>query len=387
MSLLLTLLVSWIQLTFSEDELADKFVPTSEWTEINEGQSIGRGLHVRLNLETGKKEAKFLSEEDTKQSESNSVTIVEDNVLDFTREPLDEVAEGLKHVTKAGDTPETVSGKFRTIDELKKVMPNLKMMTEGQQLKEKIERLNKTSLSDISTLIVLLEDVEDLAHKYDNGLLLVSESWMGVVGSLMHHSNEQVYTASLRVVTSAAQSNPTVQKHCIQSGYLSFLISQLPSQQDKVAKSSVLSISAMMRNLPAALQTFSELSSYSILTSKLVLSSHPPLQRVIVSLYNDLLQLDTQLNTDTVERSMKLESEALCDKVSEMLLSESSQYDDIQEAVMFYSTARHWCDSGITAQITNRLKELNKKFDNDDDDDELIELIRRLLSDIDSSSR
>ena len=48
---------------------------------------------------------------------------------------------------------------------------------------------------------------------------------------------------------------------------------------------------------------------------------------------------------------MKLESEALCDKVSEMLLSESSQYDDIQEAVMFYSTARHWCDSGITAQV------------------------------------
>ena len=49
------------------------------------------------------------------------MTIVEDNVLDFTREPLDEVAEGLKHVTKAGDTPETVSGKFRTIDELKKL--------------------------------------------------------------------------------------------------------------------------------------------------------------------------------------------------------------------------------------------------------------------------
>ena len=56
----------------------------------------------------------------------------------------------------------------------------------------------------------------------------------------------------------------------------------------------------MMRNLPAALQTFSELSSYSILTSKLVLSSHPPLQRVIVSLYNDLLQLDTQVDASNI---------------------------------------------------------------------------------------
>lgn len=28
------------------------------------GQSIGKGLHVRLNLQTGEKEAKFLSEED-----------------------------------------------------------------------------------------------------------------------------------------------------------------------------------------------------------------------------------------------------------------------------------------------------------------------------------
>ena len=51
-----------------------------------------------------------------------------------------------------------MSGRFR-------LMPNLEMKTEGQVLKERIERLNKTTTSEIPNLIIMLEEIEDLAHK------------------------------------------------------------------------------------------------------------------------------------------------------------------------------------------------------------------------------
>ena len=39
------------------------FVPTDEWQEIINGQAIPAGLHVRINMETGKKEARIMQEE------------------------------------------------------------------------------------------------------------------------------------------------------------------------------------------------------------------------------------------------------------------------------------------------------------------------------------
>ncbi len=38
----------------------EDFVATEEWQEITEGQRVPAGLHYRMNLETGKKEAKIL---------------------------------------------------------------------------------------------------------------------------------------------------------------------------------------------------------------------------------------------------------------------------------------------------------------------------------------
>ena len=42
------------------------FVATEEWQEIKEGQKVPSGLHYRMNLETGKKEAKLMETEDDK---------------------------------------------------------------------------------------------------------------------------------------------------------------------------------------------------------------------------------------------------------------------------------------------------------------------------------
>ncbi len=55
----------------------DVFVPTKEWQRVKEGQSIPPGLHVRMDLQTGLKEAKLL-DEDTKPSETDSQDSLDD---------------------------------------------------------------------------------------------------------------------------------------------------------------------------------------------------------------------------------------------------------------------------------------------------------------------
>ena len=64
------ILIFALLLQFSTSQISD-FVATHEWQEIQEGQKVPAGLHYRMNLETGKKEAKIL--EDDNDSESSAV--------------------------------------------------------------------------------------------------------------------------------------------------------------------------------------------------------------------------------------------------------------------------------------------------------------------------
>uniref|UniRef100_K3WKB0 Nucleotide exchange factor Fes1 domain-containing protein n=1 Tax=Globisporangium ultimum (strain ATCC 200006 / CBS 805.95 / DAOM BR144) TaxID=431595 RepID=K3WKB0_GLOUD len=58
-------------------ERVPEFVATDEWKEILPGQGIPRGLHVRMNLETGKKEAKLMDPTDVEVDESMRSVVVE----------------------------------------------------------------------------------------------------------------------------------------------------------------------------------------------------------------------------------------------------------------------------------------------------------------------
>lgn len=52
-----------VEVEVEEDEELDIFEPTHEWKTVEDGQVIPPGLHVRMNMETGKREAKLMSEE------------------------------------------------------------------------------------------------------------------------------------------------------------------------------------------------------------------------------------------------------------------------------------------------------------------------------------
>ena len=43
-----------------EEASREIFVATNEWQEIKPGQAIPQGLHVRMDMQTGKKEARLM---------------------------------------------------------------------------------------------------------------------------------------------------------------------------------------------------------------------------------------------------------------------------------------------------------------------------------------
>lgn len=66
--------------------VTEKFVATREWQIIKEGQSIPRGLHVRMNLQTGLKEAKLLEEKVPESQHDNNLQKVYKNKTHICRE-------------------------------------------------------------------------------------------------------------------------------------------------------------------------------------------------------------------------------------------------------------------------------------------------------------
>lgn len=51
------------------------FQPTHQWQDVQKGQSIPQGLHVRMNLQTGRREAKLM--DDSEQGNGKGMHVAE----------------------------------------------------------------------------------------------------------------------------------------------------------------------------------------------------------------------------------------------------------------------------------------------------------------------
>ena len=57
-------------LPITDDVNMERFIPTHEWQVIKNGQAIPAGLHVRMNFQTGVKEAKLMDSDESNQQKS-----------------------------------------------------------------------------------------------------------------------------------------------------------------------------------------------------------------------------------------------------------------------------------------------------------------------------
>lgn len=139
------------------------------------GQAIPPGLHVRIDMQTGKKEAKLL-EEGNDGGNSNSALISTETSVDDSIEEVkpeldySEIKEALKKIKNdAKETSEGNVGKgFRTYDQIKEEMMELEqsIKTEYEIVKELVAKYLSTK-DDLERQLIL-SDLEFYVHQYDN---------------------------------------------------------------------------------------------------------------------------------------------------------------------------------------------------------------------------
>lgn len=314
------------------------FQATHQWQTVRQGQAIPPGLHVRLNLQTGRREAKLLddtTQEEPPQSTSaayitqgspdrvqrmkaaiqqamqqldNDETSTDDkekgvrprtddkegikNLKEkyFTRDELKDALKKFK-AEKISDKEMQVKTKYRNMEELKKEFAemNAVMKSDLEILEELLEKYKQSDLLE-DDLRTILTDLEYYLHQIDNAQNFVTLGGLECVMRDLNHTSEVIRSETAVVLGSAVQGNPRVQVAAMEVGAMQQLVRMLSLEPSIGVRSHVLyALSALVRHFPHAQQRFLELGGLHALKALFSQPDTATLRLRAVTLVNDML--------------------------------------------------------------------------------------------------
>ncbi|KAK9501772.1 hypothetical protein O3M35_012443 [Rhynocoris fuscipes] len=281
----------------------DVFKPNTEWQPLRKDQAVPPGLHVRINLATGEREAKLFdpNEEDTgadsKRLTPVSVDEVNDSSNDDTtretlekllpndpmskeelRQVLSKMDDGFENIATKEDI-ERVKKKFRSYSELKKELGDLKlkMKTDSElmgQLLEEYKELKTQRAAGISEEKKLLEqeeqllnELEYLIHQVDNAVDFVkANGFQEVVFASLNSTSWKIRYEATKILGSAVQNNPKAKIGALEAGALPVFLRILALDPNAKVKSGALfALSGMIRRFPLAQLQFIEKGGLTVI--------------------------------------------------------------------------------------------------------------------------
>ena len=322
------------------------FVATEEWQEVRPGQRVPGGLHVRMNLETGKKEAKLLEQDKDKGLWQEG---------GLNHEALKEAMKNIKADDNSEGKTEFDPDKFRSMDELKDALGDVQMnMKTDMELLTKLVKEFKESTDDVDK-VTILEDLEYYVHQYDNALLFVDMGGLkDVITPSLNSSNAQMRLHSCLLLSGAAQSNPKFQISALEAGLAETLLRMTTLDRDpSVSTKAFSALSAIIRNFPEAQNTLLRQGGLGVLV-KLFNNeekSYEKLKIKILTLISDLL----------------IERETVIDSEDETTIRRKSQYKEIDEKFSLKSQIREhgWCSVFSKTLVLPRNDRQAKRYDGD----------------------
>ncbi|XP_019475887.1 nucleotide exchange factor SIL1 [Meleagris gallopavo] len=188
----------------ADPEDLEVFYPTRQWQAVRPGQAVPAGSHVRLNLQTGEREARLPDSESGKSDTRGEKRRKRLNTMDidtnsFTSQELKKALAKMKESEKAERMAheEEVRKKFRPIEQLKEEFEklNVKMETDYEIMDKLISKFN-SSASTLDEKVAALYDLEYYVHQVDNakdflsmgGLRLVIEGLNSTEAVLKEHA-------------------------------------------------------------------------------------------------------------------------------------------------------------------------------------------------------
>lgn len=313
------------------------FKPTTEWQVVGEDDVLPKGLHVRINLETGKKEAKILET----QAELDSNSKVTSNFQKVEHENVQYVDEkyykALNKLSKEGDqVKHSISAK--SIEEIKddfeKLKPNIK--SEMELVDELFDQYNREQ--NVDNKLTLLSDFEYYVHSIDLANRLFNNDQFVFLLKDLNSTNTALKVEILNVLGSALQGNMQIKHKLFQTDFLRSIVFLLVNNKDvEILKKSIFVLSAFTRQFPLAQKGFFE-KYQGITILKELLDKDLKLSLKIITYLADLalehsnvLNLSSKKDEITVYESIdyasRLKNSSLCEWIVSIIELNISKSD------------------------------------------------------------
>jgi len=260
------LILNLILLTSSEN--SKLFKASKEWKTVPEDMVIPPGLHVRMNLQTGLKEAKLM---DYENEAKNDVSIVP--VEGFAApglntpaslsgnydEAIKVIDDGEKDASIRAERERQVRENYRDIETLKTELKDLfdsKIESDAEIMKALLKKY------EVDDKVTVLSDLEYYLHQFDNAIDFRSMGGFRRLINDLNTTSIPLKTVIALCLGSAISSNPKMQIAAMEENLLELLIAilsnSLAEHNDKVELAGKIfyTIGAATRNFPYAQQLF-----------------------------------------------------------------------------------------------------------------------------------
>ncbi|KAK9890712.1 hypothetical protein WA026_012061 [Henosepilachna vigintioctopunctata] len=375
----------------AENENEDVFVADTEWKEIKEGQKIPPGLHIRINLQTGKKEAK-LQNEDMKKEQALVITKGQKAKVHI---PFSELKQTLKNIKsdEGQESSKTKGRQFRTYEEIKTELGGLNLIPklDSEIIKELINDFKKNEKLEnrnITKIKNILEDLEYLSHQIDNAIEFVNQNgFRDIVYKALNDSTAEIKIISLRLMSSLMQNNPKVQIHALQTSCINELLKILTLEKSiSIKYQAITALSSILRRFPLAQKRFMENGGLAVI-SKVFQKGDIKLKVKLTTLVMDLVtehQLsslsedskDALKQYEEINIEDKLIEHDWCENVKTLLKSlvsvDEDNHDFIEKSLRAMNILVKHCAGSYDDKVLNYLVQKYNKLgvEGIDEDDE-----------------
>ncbi|XP_061434519.1 nucleotide exchange factor SIL1 [Lethenteron reissneri] len=294
-----------------EEYNPEVFHPTSEWQSLKPGQAVPAGLHIRLNLQTGEREAKLLDEadgrnhgenkDDRKQRDKKGSLDVEAG--SYTAAELKQALKKFKYsdpdAAAAKAHADEVKKNFRSMDEIKKDFNEMHVKAESDsQIMRKLLATFSQPDVPVTERSAALFDLEYYVHQVDNARDLATLGGLQKLVNALNSSEPEIRKNAAFVLGSAMSGNPPVQVQAVDGGILQKLVTALATEQQlPVTKKALYALAAALRHFPFAQQRFLSLGGLSALGRIFDGEGTRSLRFKVLTLIGDMLNEKSQLES------------------------------------------------------------------------------------------
>ncbi|CAK4086174.1 unnamed protein product [Aphanomyces euteiches] len=396
------------------------FEPTHEWKVVQPHEAIPGGLHVRINLQTGLKEAKLLDKEDVHPEKTDiyhKETISSDDSGAVRNEKGEIIGESLYNALAQLPEPPEMDGMniheaygkltkeqfsayiaklwAKRQEELKEATASIR--DEAKYMQGLIDTLVTPSSGDAdiheANVVDALQHLEWEVQDLDKAKDFNTMGGLEATVQYLNASSYRVRTMAAWVVGSAVKHYDQAQEWALQAGAMPLILNSLsivPNEEDRASvlamqKKMLYALSALVQANTKAQSLFARNDGVVIL-SNLLKASDTPLQHKIIVLAQHLLS-----GYDILERAeaeahplhaiqQNLRSQAFCELTLGFIHSSARSIRHYVDAVDLMLLQVPHCTSLFATTLRPTITSLNQTWfeDSDLDNEFKAESMRKL---------